>query len=397
MTDSAPPVPDVAAGAPKPRALVYVRDKESEGVIRQSLTGLGIKDMEFKTGGIKAATTEMANEGALKLLIVDAGPEEDLASISALLSACSPATGVIVLGESNDLSFYRHLRDAGVAEYIFKPLISTLVTKACERVLTGGHKREGPPLGQLISLMSVRGGAGATTLAVRLAWELARSPPRSVLMLDAQLRFGDAALQLDVAPNDALATALQSAERVDELFIERGVIRITDHLDLLATLAPLNQPPVFSEDAVLMLFERLQRRYRYIVIDVPAADAAMMPRALRLPSILVLVSDGRLSSAREVRRWREALAPETPERQVLHLVNRHGGPGDLPMEDFARACGEAPDFVIPFSRDIGVAANMGIGARPNCPDLQRGLAPLLQRIAGQSAAHPGSLLTRLFG
>jgi hypothetical protein len=67
------------------------------------------------------------------------------------------------------------------------------------------------------------------------------------------------------------------------------------------------------------------------------------------------------------------------------------------MEDFVRAAGQAPDAIIPYARDIAVATNLGVHARPDCPDLQRGLAPLLQRITGQPAAHPSTLLARLFG
>jgi len=396
MTD-APASPPDWSGGPQPNALVYVRDKESEGVIRQCLLGLGVTDAVFRSGLVDGAIAEMSSQPALKLLIVDTGPEVDLAAVSKLLSACSPSTGVIVLGQSSDLSLYRHLRDAGVAEYIFKPLVSTLVAKACQRVLTGARGREGPPPGQLVSVMGVRGGAGATTIAVRTAWALSQSPPRPVLMLDGQFRFGDAALQLDAAPNDALSTALQSVERVDDLFLERGVIRVSDHLDLMATLAPLDQPPQFSEDAAITLIERVLRRYRYVVLDVPGMDAALMPRALQIPATIVLVSDGRLASARDVRRWREALGTGGPDRSILHLLNRQGSPGDLPAEDFARACGQAPDIVLPYSRDIAVAGNMGIRARPDCPDLQRGLAPLLERVAGRPAPHDRPLLARLFG
>jgi pilus assembly protein CpaE len=397
MTDPAAPTALTGATGQAPRAMVFTRDKASEGVVRQCLMGLGVADAQFRPGGVDQAIAEVSSHGPIKLLIVDADGEFPLAAISNLLAACSPSTGVVVLGESNDLSLYRHLRDLGVADYIFKPLVSALVTRACDRVLTGAHEREGAPLGQLISFLGVRGGVGATTLAVRTAWELASLPPRPVALIDLQLRFGDAALQLDVAPNDALQEALRSLDRVDELFIERGVTHVADRLDLMASLAPVNQQPEFSEEAVLKLLEQLQRRYRYVVLDVPVFTAGLMPRALQLASTFILVSDGRLASARDVRRWRDALGPDAPDRTILHILNRHGGPGDLPMEDFMRAAGEGPDIVIPFARDIGAASNAGIRARPDCPELQRALAPLLERVAGQSPAHGRPLLSRIFG
>ncbi len=382
MTSSSTPPVDLP-DASKPRALIYARDKESESVIRQCLVGLGVTDALFRPGGVKTATSEISNVGALQLLIVDADGQDPMASIPELMSACSPSTGVIVLGEADDLSLYRHLREAGVADYIFKPLVSSLVTKACSRILNGAHEREGPPSGQLVTVMGVRGGVGATTIAVRTAWELARAP-RPVVMLDLQLRFGDAALQLDVAPNDALRIALESVERVDPLFIERGVIHVSDRLDLMASMAPLDKQPQFNEESVLQLLAQFQQHYRYVVLDVSNMTTGLMPRALQLPGTFVLVSDGRLASAREVRRWREVLGDDVPGRPVLHILNRHGSPGELPMDDFAKAAGRLPDMVIPFARDIAIASNLGIGARPDCPELQRGLAPLLQQVAGQA-------------
>jgi pilus assembly protein CpaE len=375
--------------------MVYAGDKESEDIIRRALAGLGVDDAVFRRGGVQAAMTEAAKQPALKLLVVGVDDRVDLDAISKLISVCAPSTGVVVIGNPNDLSLYRHLREAGVAEYIFKPLVDSLVIKACQRALTGVAPREGSPLGEVVLFLGVRGGSGATTLAVRTAWELARSP-RPVLLLDLQLKFGDVALQLDQTPNDALRVALQSVERVDELFIERGVIRVADRLDLMASLEPLNEPLQFSEDAVLALLEPLKRRYRYVVVDVPRASAALMPRVLQLPGAVVLVSDGRLVSARDVRRLREFLGRDGPDRSVMHILNRQGMPGDLPMQDFVRAAGCAPDIVVPYEREIAATCNMGVQAKPDCPELRRGLAPLLRRIAGLPIEDERPLLARLF-
>lgn len=395
MTDAPSPLPPAAAA---PRAMVFVRDAAAQDVIRRSLSELGVTDAVFAAGDIAAAIADGSNRSALQLLIVDLGGAADpLAQVSTLMDGCSPSTGVIVLGESNDLSLYRHLKDAGVSEYIFKPLVGALVTKACKRVLTGEHEREAAPVGQLVLVMGVRGGAGATSIAVRTALRLSQSPPRPVLLLDLYYRFGDAALQLDATPNMALCEALQSVERVDPLFIERGVIHVSDRLDLMASLDDLAHPLAFNEETLLTLIEHLQRRYRYVVVDVPGSHASLFLNVLKLPSTLLLVSDGRLASARDVRRWRAALGPDTPERRTLHILNRGGAPGALSVEDFTRAVGQAPDAVIAESREIALATNMGVHARPDCPELMRGLAPVFQHISGAPVEPQRSLLSRLLG
>jgi pilus assembly protein CpaE len=378
--------------------MVYVRDPESEAVIRGCLGDLGTDDATFKTGAVQAAIHDMSGSADLKLLVVDLeGVADPVIAVSALLAACSPATGVIVVGQSNDIGLYRQLLDLGIAEYFFKPLVATLVTRACDRVLNGKRAGRDAPTGKLVLVMGVRGGSGATTIAVRTAWHLANSPPRPVLLLDLDFLSGDVALQLDVKPNEALKEALQNIERVDALFLDRGVIHITERLDVLASQDTLDAPLPISEDAALRLLDLLLQRYRYVVVEVPVAQAAALPQVLQRPGTLLLVSDGRLVSARDTRRWRERIGPNTPQRSTLHILNRSGAEGSLPAPDFARAAGQAPDVTVPDAKGIGVATNMGIHASPKCPDLERALAPVFQRVAGEHPTHERSILARLLG
>ncbi len=78
---------------------------------------------------------------------------------------------------------------------------------------------------------------------------------------------GDAALQFDVTPHHALREALEHPERIDELFLERGVIRVTERLDLLASEEPLDYVTNYNEDALLALLDRLLHSYRYVFVD----------------------------------------------------------------------------------------------------------------------------------
>ena len=58
------------------------------------------------------------------------------------------------------------------------------------------------------------------------------------------------------------------------------------------------------------------------------------------------------------------------------------------MDDFAQAAGRLPDMVIPFARDIAVASNLGIGARPDCPGPAAWARP-----AAAARRRPGALRT----
>ena len=110
-------------------------------------------------------------------------------------------------------------------------LSGALVTRACKAILTGEMEQRALRTGSLILTLGARGGSGATTIAIRLAWHLAQTRSRRVIFLDFDLRTGDASLQLDVTAQHALREALEHPERMDDLFLERGVIHVSERFE----------------------------------------------------------------------------------------------------------------------------------------------------------------------
>lgn len=380
-----------------PAVMVFVRDHDTEGVIRQSLSDLGIMDALFMNGGTAIAASELGRRASPRLLVVDiSGVDDAEKSIRELIEVCDSGTGIVAIGNRNDIVLYRNLRQLGVSEYFFTPLVRNLVTKAFNSVLTGDRNERSARTGKLVHVLGVRGGVGATTIAVRSAWHLAETRQRPVSIVDLDLYGGDAALQLNAVPNNALHEALEHPERLDDLFLERGIIHVSKRLDMLASLEPLDAPLGFQEDALLNVLEGMLLRYRYVFVDMPSTLAQAMMRVMHLPSILLLVSDARLASARDVARWREKIGPNTPERSTLHILNKNGADGSLPISEFARASGVEPDVVIPYVRDMSTSSNLAIQSAPDWPAFRRGLAPVLRQISGEPLETEPSFLSRIF-
>lgn len=398
MSDTLVHAPHTSARIAAPAVQVFTRDREAEGTIRQSLSILNVQAVDFVHGDIEAAIKTLAEQPSPRLLIVDVSEVADpVVRVNELAEVCEPNTGVIVIGQRNDIVLYRNLKFAGIAEYFFKPLVADLVTRACNNVLSGAAEPQPTRTGKLVFILGVRGGVGATTIAVNTAWQLAETRQRWVMLLDLDLQGGDAALQLDQTPSHALREAVENPKRVDKLFLERAVIPVERRIDLLASLEPIGQDVKFDENAVLVLLDNLLHRYRYVFVDVPPAAAAQLMQALQLPSTCVLVSSGTLASAREVARWREWIGANTPERTVLHVLNQKGAPDSLPESEFDRAAGRAPDVVIPYDRDIAGASILGIKGTQKCAALKRGLAPLLRYLSGEQVVRRRSILGRLLG
>jgi len=393
-----PNISGISAVDTTPLAMVYTSDRDSEGVIRQALGDLGIPNTAFGVEGIKGAISDLSKKPSPRLLIVDiSGVDEPTAQINQLADVCEPGTGLIVIGDRNDIILYRELKNAGIVEYFFKPLSGALVSRACNAVLTGNLEQHALRTGRLIFALGARGGCGATTIGVRLAWHLAQTRKRLVAFLDLDLQTGDSALQFDVTPHHALREALEHPERIDELFLERGVVRVTERLDLLASEEPLDFLPSYAEDALLTLLEKLRHNYRYVFVDVPVAHASLMQRVLHLPSLCLLVSDGSLVSARDVARWRLFLGPNSAERSTIHILNKAGAPGSLPIEEFNRAVGKPPDIIVPYDKDVAAATNLGVRRLEECHAFMRALRPVLRDISGEPTEDERTLLDRIIG
>ncbi len=380
-------------------AMVFVHDRDSEGLIRQCLSDLSVPAPEFKNGGIEDAIAELRTRTSPRLLIVDTqGIEDAVARVHNLADVCEPDTGVIVIGEANDIRLYRDFKAAGVVEYYFKPLVRDLILQSCNGVLTGSTDQPASRSGKLVFVLGVRGGVGATTVAVSAALHLAETLKRRVGLLDLDLHFGDAALQLDVAPTHALREALDHPERVDELFLERGMTRIGARLGVLAALEPLEEITTTGEAAVLSLLNHLLHRYRHVFVDVPPSAAPGLTQVLHLPATTLLVSTASLVCARDVFRLRERLGPNSAERTTVHILNKSGSSDSLSIEEFSSAAGAKPELVIPNAREIAAAARLGAKGLQNCATLQRGLAPLLRQLTGEvPAIERKSRLRRLLG
>jgi pilus assembly protein CpaE len=319
-----------------------------------------------------------------------------------LSEVCEPNVGVIAVGDFNDIVLYRGLKETGIVEYFFKPLVRDMFVHACDSILAkrvDQHRVDQPNfnLGKLVFVMGVRGGVGSTTIAVNAVWNLSEVRQRWTMLLDLNTESGDAALQLDVAPGLALREAFQHPERVDKLFLDRGAIHVTKRLDVLASLEPISDSVNANIETIPVLLNILSQRYRFVFVDLPLWVAIAAPQVFQLPSTCLLISNGSLASARDVARWRAHIGGNTRKRRMLHVLNHTSAHGGLPDSEFVRASGQAPDFTIPYDRGLAEASSFGIGAMQKCTTFNRSITAILYELVGEPMKTPDSFLKRMFG
>ena len=186
--------------------------------MRDGLTEATTGDLDIRRGGVRAAIAALQKQATPRVLVVDVGGEEQpLTALGDLSNVVEPDVCVLVIGEINHVDFYREVtRGLGASDYLAKPLTRDAVARHFVPFLLGhAPALQGVLGGRAIAVTGVRGGAGATTVAVNLAWNFGVWMRRHTVLLDPDIYLGMAAFLLNIQPGSGLRMALEAPERIE--------------------------------------------------------------------------------------------------------------------------------------------------------------------------------------
>src|SRR5271157_3787532 len=252
--------------------LAFLGDPATEQVLRDGLGELVANGMDIRRGTIRTAVAAMAKMPTPEVLIIDiAGEEQPLHALGELSDVVEPGVRVLVIGDNDDVDFYRHItRGMGVMEYLFKPITREAVARHFAPLITrktiGQDATRG---GRVIAVLGARGGVGATTIAGNLSWLLGVMAKRHTVFVEADIHMGSGALLLGGKSGPGLRMALETPDRIDPLFVERAAQPVAERLHVLASEEKLTDPLNYAPGAARRLIEALRVRYNFIILDVP--------------------------------------------------------------------------------------------------------------------------------
>ncbi|MCB4824764.1 AAA family ATPase [Roseicella aerolata] len=380
--------------------LAFLCDEESETTFRTGLSGR-TGAITVRRGTIRTAIAALEREPTPHILVVDLSGEENPSELLDRLSAvCTPDVTVLAVGDRSDIGFYREIQhEFGIAEYLFKPLTRDNVARLFGPHITGQREEAAQRGNRVVAVCGVRGGTGATTVAVNLAVLLADSTRSHVALLDLHLRGGSAAMMLGVRSTAGLRVVLEDPDRVDPLFVERAAVPIGDRLRLLSADEPPEADPAPKAAGALRLLEILRNRFNLVIVDLPWPPGPVERAVLEVARHRVLVFRPDVAGLRDAAAARAMLtAKSAGDGPILLVQNGAGAPGSLETAMVLQALGAAPDITIPhLPRHLPRAADLGQPAVRGCAPLRRALAPLAQEVNGTRQAVGNGLLGRILG
>jgi pilus assembly protein CpaE len=281
--------------------VAFVNDAVSRAAI-QSVCQPRQEKFTLNEGGSRNAAEFVARNVLPRILIIDiSDSDQPMDALLPVLAAAGDSTSIIAIGNDNDVALYRDLLEAGVTDYLAKPLTDRGILSAIHRAEGVGTQTKAAKAKhcRIIVVAGSRGGIGASTAAAGIAWFLAEERKHKTTILDLHLQFGTISLAFDVEPSRGLREALQQPNRIDSLLVNSAVVRVTDRLSVLAAEEEHEEELRYEPAALSLLLDELEQQNEFIVVDMPLTPPNFRAKVLPMASDIVVLTDFSLAGLRD--------------------------------------------------------------------------------------------------
>jgi pilus assembly protein CpaE len=295
---------------------------------------------------------------------IDNEDEENLAVVADLIrTAIKHKIRVIVIAEEVSPIALHQLLKLGAEEFVPYPLPDGALHDAIERLNrpeapataapadgTAKPKVTGDREGVILPVQSLAGGAGGSTFAVNLAWELAnidkKAPPR-VLLIDLDLQHGSISTYLDLPRREAVYELLQDTAHMDQESFMQALLPFNDRLHVLTSPADLLPLDIITPADVTKILEAARTNFDYVVVDMPKTFVQWTETVLHEAHVYFALLEQDMRSAQNALRVLRALkGEELPFEKLRFLLNRAPGTLDLSGKSRVKRMAESLDITI---------------------------------------------------
>ncbi|MHA6344467.1 AAA family ATPase [Roseivivax sp. CAU 1761] len=378
-----PEATEQTAHHPAVRACTISRDVQLFDLLiedMETLLGEAWGDLGFAEA---LAFLNQPEAGALEFvaLAIDDTDEDDLDRLLAIIAAAGRrGLRIVLIAEDVSPAALHRLLKSGAAEFVPYPLPEGELAAAVAR-LSGDPAALGTPAqplatgrdGVLIAVQGLAGGAGATTLAVNLAWELANvaktGSPR-VCVLDLGLQFGSVCTYLDLPCKDAVLELLTDTGALDGESFGQALAEVDERLSVFTAPPDLLPLDMLGPDDIGKLIALACEHFDFVVVDLPQTVTHWSETVLTAAQIYFAVLTLDMRSAQNTLRLKRALQGEDlPFEKLRFVLNRAPGFTDLQgkarvrrmaeslgialelqLPDGGRAVAQAGDHGLPLAR-----------------------------------------------
>lgn len=274
-------------------------------------------------------------------------PDMDGIQATSEITKAIPTAAVIMMSVQNDPDYLRKAMLAGARNFLTKPIDTDELYNTIRTVYTRNkpiaeqyralEDRGGVDIrrtisseagevrgGHVIVVYSPQGGSGKTTLATNIASGLMKKGIK-VLLIDADLQFGDVGVFLKLQGQSTLADLVSKVDDVDVEFFDSVVT--THESGLKVLLGPAR--PEYADQveanptALARIIDQIASRYDFIVIDTSTHISEMLLSLMDLAEKIVMIATPTLSGVKNARFMLELFDQlNYPQSKIAFVLNK---------------------------------------------------------------------------
>lgn len=257
--------------------------------------------------------------------------------------------GSFVIGTAvqSDSDLILRAMRSGINEFLTYPPDAKDLSGAVDRLMRRTHT-EGKS-GSAIAIYSAKGGLGSTSVAVNLAFALAKAHPEGhVALVDLVAGGGDLRVMLDLRPQYDMSDLIGKVDRLDADLLRSLLTPVSGGVWVLPSSESPESADALDATGVSTIIEQLRLHHAFTIIDCEHALSDRTLAALDAADRVILVTQLNVPALRSTQRTL-ALCHRLgyTEDKVHVVVNRHQATDAVSLADGSEVLGREIFFKIP--------------------------------------------------
>jgi len=248
---------------------------------------------------------------------------------------------------------------AGANEFLTKTATPDELVSKVESLLARRAPVPGAEvtLGRAITLFSLRGGAGVSSLAINLAVALARQPNQKVALLDLCFLSSSVPLMLNVRPNLSLAELLREDTTISLDSLEKHMVAHSSGVKVLPIVLSLARVAPIPAKTVGRVLAVLKSGFNYVIVDTLSSLDDMTLAALIHSNQIILILVPEVASIQAATATLQAFRSlGLSEEAVVPIINHTFAKGGLSLRTIQSALKRPIKTVIPHEPELLIQA-----------------------------------------
>jgi pilus assembly protein CpaE len=291
-----------------------------------------------------------------------------------------PFAQIIMMSVQGESDYLRRSMLAGAREFLIKPFSSDELVSSIRRVYQlGTTRRQALPTmhvpteadvsevapreqGKIITVFSAKGGVGCSSIAVNMAIALQQNAAAKVVLVDANLQFGDVGVLLNLYASRTIVDLASNADELDDELINDILIAHSSGIKALLSPPRPEDADMVSPAFLVEMLERLRTTFDMVIVDTGSVLDETVLSVLDVSDKIIVVTTPEIPAIKDAKLFFEITeALEYERERILFVLNKEDKRINIRAEDIEANIKYRIEGRLPLDERVATTAvNQGI-------------------------------------